>query len=246
LVVVIAAIGGAAGAFVPRIAYRMSVPIDTTLRAGCHACARPFTPGPSGWLHLGDRCPDCGERLGPPAWLTAMTAAVATAGFAVALGASPLLPAFVLVAMVGVVLAAIDLACLRLPDVLVLPTFVVAAATLAVVALARDESAPLVRGLLAAVVLAACYFVLAVVTGGGIGLGDVKLMLVLGLLLGWFGWPFVVAGVVLAHLLHGLVALGALATRRAGRTSLIPMGPALLIGAWCAIVLVPATFALLR
>ncbi len=144
-----------------------------------------------------------------------------------------------MVILVGVLLGAIDLACTRLPDVLVMPTFVVSAATLGIIAIAGHDPGPFVRALLAAAAVGGAYFLLAVITGGGFGLGDAKLGLVLGLLLGWFGWPFVLAGVLAAHLMHGLVAVAALLARRAGAGTLIPMGPALLAGAWCAIAVIP-------
>ncbi|MER6596563.1 prepilin peptidase, partial [Micromonospora purpureochromogenes] len=49
----------------------------------------------------------------------AVVGAVVFAGLAAALGPDPALPAYLMVAAVGVVLAVVDLACLRLPDPLV-------------------------------------------------------------------------------------------------------------------------------
>ena len=243
---VVAGVGFIGGALLPRVAYRMSVPTDDPYRAACQACGSEFRDGFRGWVYFGHRCPVCATRLGPSAWLTAVSAAIAGVGVVIAVGSSPLLPILAVVVLIGVLLAAVDLACMRLPDVLVLPTFAVSAAMLTIISMARGDSTQLVRGFVAAAVLAGAYFVLAIVSGGGVGLGDVKLALILGLLLGWFGWPFVVAGVLIAHLLHGAVAVLALAARRAGRKTLIPMGPALLIGAWCAIAVVPLTISLLK
>src|SRR6266542_3643005 len=70
----------------------------------------------------------------------------------------------------------------------------------------------------------------------GMGLGDVKFALVLGLALGWLGWSAVVAGFVGAFLLGGLAALGAMLILRVGRKTQLPFGPWLALGALLAIL----------
>jgi leader peptidase (prepilin peptidase)/N-methyltransferase len=59
----------------------------------------------------------------------------------------------------------------------------------------------------------------------------VKLAAGLGLILGFGGWPAVVAGLVAAHLINGVVAMSLLLSRRADRRRALPFGPALLAGA---------------
>jgi leader peptidase (prepilin peptidase)/N-methyltransferase len=63
---------------------------------------------------------------------------------------------------------------------------------------------------------------------GGLGLGDLKLAAVLALILGFAGWPAVIAGVLAPHLINGPIALFLLVTRR---RTVLPFGPALLAGA---------------
>ncbi|HEU5108776.1 MAG TPA: prepilin peptidase, partial [Micromonosporaceae bacterium] len=149
------------------------------------------------------------------------------------------LAAFLLAAVAGVLLAAIDLACLRLPDVIVLP--VLAAGLLlcgaaAVVAGTADARQALLRALVAALALAGGYLVLALLPGGNLGLGDVKLAALLGLLLGWLSWGAVLLGALLPHLINGPVALAMLLSHRAERGSSLPLGPALLAGALAAVI----------
>jgi leader peptidase (prepilin peptidase)/N-methyltransferase len=50
---------------------------------------------------------------GPPAWLTAVAGGIVAATLTAALGPSPVLPLFVALAVLGVLLGAIDLACLH-------------------------------------------------------------------------------------------------------------------------------------
>ena len=64
-----------------------------------------------------------------------------------------------------------------------------------------------------------------------------KLLGLLGLLLGWFGWGVLLAGVFLGLLTGALVSLALLATRRAGWRTALPFGPPLLVGAVLALAL---------
>jgi leader peptidase (prepilin peptidase) / N-methyltransferase len=160
-------------------------------------------------------------------------AAAACGAVGAAFGASAELPAYLWLAVVGVTLAVIDLDTLRLPDRLTLPGFVVG---LALLALPGDWSA-LLRAVLAAAATAAAALVLALAApAGGLGLGDVKLLGVLGLFLGLLGWDSVLLGVLLGFVLGALVAVGLLASRRAGLRDHLAFGPWLIAGALVAAV----------
>ncbi|MFE9185709.1 prepilin peptidase [Micromonospora haikouensis] len=166
------------------------------------------------------------------AW--AALAAVVFGGLAVTPGVGPALPAFLAVAAVGLVLAAVDLACLRLPDPLVGLAALGAAAGLVAAAAVDGRPGRLLAPLAGAGLSFLGYALLALLPGSRLGFGDVKLAAVLGLPLGWLGWPALLTGLVLPHVLHGLAVLGLLAARRAHRDTLLPLGPALLAGAWLA------------
>ncbi len=73
----------------------------------------------------------------------------------------------------------------------------------------------------------ALFYLLAVLVPGGMGMGDVKLALVMGLFLG-AGW--VAMALMLAFILGGLVSGVLLATRRIARKGYIPFGPFLAAG----------------
>jgi leader peptidase (prepilin peptidase)/N-methyltransferase len=246
-----AIVGALAGALVPRVAYRLSVERPAPPRSACARCSAPFPAGLAGWVRVAARCPGCAARLGPPLWLT-MAATVLACG-ALAWAVDPtgapggrasasawlVLVAFVLAAVAGVLLAAIDLACLRLPDVIVLPVLAAVIVLLgAATALAGTGAAgrDLLRALIAALALSGGYLVLALLPGANLGLGDVKLCALLGLLLGWLSWGAVLLGALLPHLINGPVALALLVSGRAGRKTALPLGPALLAGALAAVI----------
>jgi leader peptidase (prepilin peptidase) / N-methyltransferase len=146
----------------------------------------------------------------------------------------PLLPVLLLAVVLGVLLAAVDLRCLRLPDPLVATLALLVCPPLAAAALLAGDPARLARAVLAAVLVGAGYLALAL--AGGLGLGDVKLAAVLAFPLGFVGWPAVVLGLVVPHLLNGPVALLMLARGRFSRRGALPLGPALLAGALAGLV----------
>lgn len=129
-------------------------------------------------------------------------------------------------AAVGVVLTAIDIAVMRLPDFLTLPSYPVMLVALAWVALGVGDGRPLQRAIEAAIAMLGLFMLLHLSVGAG--LGDVKLAGLIGLLLGYFGWIVLFHGLFAASLLSMLWA----AARRArgGRGGTIPLGPALVAG----------------
>jgi leader peptidase (prepilin peptidase)/N-methyltransferase len=225
--------GLAGGALVPLTAYRLAVPFEEPDRTACVHCGRSL----SGWVQLTDRCRGCGRRLGPPAWLTGLCGAIAAAAFAFALGPSGVLPLFVALAVVGVLLGAIDLACSRLPHAVVLPAIAVSVAGFAVVAAATGQWHAFGRALGGGAALAAGYALLHLLPGRAVGRGDVTLAGLLGAYLGWLGWTYVVLGAALPWLVNAPVLLALLLTGRIGRKTSLPFGPAMLVGAWLTVVI---------
>ena len=128
-----------------------------------------------------------------------------------------------------VVLSLIDVETRRLPNNIVLPTA-------AVVLGARLLTAPedWATWLGAGLGAFACFFLLALVYPGGMGMGDVKLALLLGFALGSAVLPALMVG-TLAAALAGVVLL--VREGRDARRRTIPFGPFLSFGAVAAILL---------
>jgi len=142
------------------------------------------------------------------------------------------LVAYLYLAAVSVALAVIDLNTHRLPDAIVLPSCAVLVLMLGVLAATTGDIGALARAVTGGVVLCAAYLAMALARPGGMGLGDVKLALLLGLALGHVGWGALVVGAFAAFLLGGVFAVALLAVRRATRRTGIPFGPWMISGAW--------------
>jgi leader peptidase (prepilin peptidase)/N-methyltransferase len=152
-------------------------------------------------------------------------------------GPRPATVAFAWAAGAALVLGAVDLASHRLPDRVTYPALAVSVAALLVDAAVLGSWAAFVRALAAAAAAFAVAYAVAAISPAALGFGDVKLLGLLGLLLGWFGWGVLLAGVFLGLLTGALVSLALLATRRAGWRTALPFGPPLMLGAVLALAL---------
>lgn len=205
----------------------------------CPSCASAIAPYDNvpivSWLLLGGRCRRCRRAIGPRYPFVEALTAVLFALLGVRFGPAWQLPAFLYLAAVGVALAAIDLDCQRLPNVLTLPSYPVAFALLLLPAAAQGLWGSLARAVVGMIALAAFYGLLILVYPAGMGLGDFKLSGLLGLYLGWLGYGTLLVGAFLAFLLGGLVGLGVVVGSGAGRRTRVPFGPFMLGGALIAV-----------
>lgn len=135
------------------------------------------------------------------------------------LGLSPELPAVAAFIVGGVLLAVIDWKVQRLPTRLVYATLAGVGAGLVFAALVERNWQSLATAIVGGVLMANAFFLVWLVTTrmtgmAMIGFGDVRLAAVLGLLLGWYGLPTVLYGVLAGHALALLVAVVACVRER--------------------------------
>lgn len=238
------------GSFLNVVAYRVpagrSVVAPASACPECGSAIRPWDNIPVlSWLVLRGRCRDCSA---PISARYPLVEAATGAAFALvcwwmlvpAGGSSRSEPvpgllqgvAFLVFAGASIVLGLIDADTKRLPNVIVLPTLVVGAVLFAGAALTGGLWADAWRSAAGCALLFAFYLLLALAYRNGMGFGDVKLAAVVGLYLGWLGWPQFVVGAFAAFFLGGVFAIVLLLLRRTGRRHGIPFGPWMLGGAW--------------
>ncbi len=218
-----------AGAAIRGTVFRLSVASGDPERIACPRCSAPIS------RRLALRCGQCRSSLGPPLALELSTAGV----LALLLGrfaGQPDVVAFAFLGVLGVALAAIDIAVQRLPDLLTLTAYPILIALLAGAAIAGHDFAALLRALLGGLALAGVFLVLALIRPGQLGGGDIKLAGVAGLALGWLGWPVLIVGAALGFVLSAVVSVALLAARRVTLHSTISFGPFLLGGALLAML----------
>lgn len=133
--------------------------------------------------------------------------------------------------VVWLLLATVEFAAHRLPDVLTLPLAVAALVLLGVAAVLPGTGGSWTSALLGSLILGAYYFVLFLISQG-FGFGDVKLALVPGTVMGWYGWAIVLVGTFSGYTLGALYGVGLMLAGRADRTTRIPFGPSCSPGRW--------------
>ncbi len=212
---------------------RFSVPVGRPPRSRCDRCGaslRPAGPGGSVLLPLG-RCGWCRTKVGAPAVvLEAVTVLAGTVAVLAAPSPAVLLAVGWWLACV-VPLVFIDLRVHRLPNVLTGAALAGVLVLLGVAAVTGGQWASLRRAALCAAVYGVLFLLVALVLGArGLGLGDVKLVVSVAALLGWWSWAAVFGAVFLAFLAAGAAGTALLLSRRVGRGAHIAMGPFLIAG----------------
>lgn len=236
-------LGLAVGSFLNVVIYRVpagqSVVHPPSRCPSCGAAIRNRHNVPVlGWLVLRGRCYDCRARISPRYPLVELATGLlffAVTWRVLARGLPAAVPAYLYFAAIGVALTLIDIDHKRLPDKIVLPSWVVLAVLLVLASLNSGDWGALARAGIGAAGLFTLYLALALIYPAGMGMGDVKLAFVLGGVLAYLSWRALVVGAFAGFLLGSLGGLVLLATGRGGRKSAIPFGPYMIIGALLAI-----------
>jgi leader peptidase (prepilin peptidase)/N-methyltransferase len=202
----------------------------------CTACNRPLSwyeniPVVS-WLALRGRCRTCGAGISPMYPLVEVATAVVFVGGVLVYGLTPLMAVRVLFACSLIVLFVIDLQHRILPNVITLPGIVIG--FIASLFLPPGWQRSLIGILAGGGVL----FALAEIyyrTRGveGLGMGDVKMLAMIGAFL---GWPHMLLALMVASFSGSAVGLAVIVSRRGGMQAALPFGTFLALGAIVAAV----------
>ena len=235
-----AAAGLLAGPPIRAVAFARSTEAGQPPRATCPACSAQVLHGGWRWrpvLPVTGRCPACRTRIGPYP-----LAAEAAAGVALAVAAARATSVWELAALAWLILLAVplaftDIAVHRLPDPLTAAAFTGTLALLTAAALTGHQPGHLARAAIGAAALVGFYLLLWLIRPGEMGLGDAKIAASIGLVLGWAGWQALVIGTFAGFAMAAVYGGVLLALHRATRTSQLPLGPFILLGALAAIAI---------
>jgi len=232
-----ALLGLVTGSYLNVVIHRLPRRTSTVLpRSRCPECGAPIRPLDNvpvvSWLALRGRCRDCGRPISPRYPLVEAGTTVLFVLSAERFGLSPAAPVAAVLCALLVALAVIDVEHLLLPDRLTLPGIALGVALQPVTGWAGAGWRGVVGGLLGAalgagVLLAAYGLWWLVRREEGLGLGDVKMLAMIGAFLGWRG---VAVGLFVGAAAGALVGLSAMALGRAGLRSKLPFGAFLALG----------------
>jgi leader peptidase (prepilin peptidase)/N-methyltransferase len=241
VVVVAGVVGLVVGSFlnvvIHRVPRRESVVRPRSRCPGCGAqlAGRDNVPVVS-WVLLRGRCRHCAQPISPRYPAVELVTAVLWVAVAARLGADAALPAFLVFTAAMVAVAVIDVEHLIVPNRVVAGTLVLCLPLLLAAAVASGDWHRLRDGLLGGIGMAAFLLAMNLVNPRWMGMGDVKLALVLGLLTGWLGPAYVFLATFLGFLLGAVGGVLLIATGKRGRKDHVPFAPFLAGGAVVAVL----------
>jgi leader peptidase (prepilin peptidase)/N-methyltransferase len=209
-----ASIGLAVGSFLNVVVWR--VPRGESVvrpRSHCPACDHVLRPAENvpvvSWVALRGRCRSCAAPIPVRYPLVEIVTAIAWGFVGWSFADRPAaLPAFLLVTAAVVAIAAIDLDHGIIPNRIVYPVGFALVPLLAVASAGTGDWAAFGRAIGGSLAYGGLFFALWFATRGrGLGYGDVRLAFLLGLPLGWLGWPALVAGVFLPFALGSVAGI---------------------------------------
>lgn len=186
------------------------------------------------YVLLRGRCRSCGEEFGAAYVLVEVANAVLWVVMGVRFGASWALVPMLLLASTLLAQSVIDLETYRLLDKITFPVVAVSVVLIGLTSALEGDAGRLFLALAGCAAYTFALFVPAFVMPRGMGLGDVKLALLLGLYLGWVHPVLILFSLVIACLLGIVVGLGFFLVRR--KSMEYPFGPWLALGCLAAIV----------
>jgi leader peptidase (prepilin peptidase)/N-methyltransferase len=145
------------------------------------------------------------------------------------------LPAYLYLAAIGVAFAVIDIDVRRLPDAIVLPSYVVSVLLLMPAGAAKSDWGGAERAIAGMFALLALFFALALAYPNGLSMDDVKLAGLLGMYLGWLSWNALFLTAVGSIFIAAVGGSFAIVTKHATRHLAVPIVPCLVTAALLAL-----------
>jgi leader peptidase (prepilin peptidase)/N-methyltransferase len=130
----------------------------------------------------------------------------------------------------GLPLAIIDLKFHRLPNVLTYTFFASNAFLIFIAAIHSNNLGILISAIIQSIALFVFYLILRVISKGGMGVGDAKLGLSIGLISGFFGRHMVFNATYLAFVIGALIAITQILLKKSTRKSKVAFGPYMILG----------------
>ncbi len=187
------------------------------------------------WAASQGRCRRCRQRLSLRRLGLEAAAGAVFALSAIRFGPDLVLLAYCVFAAMLVAVTAVDIDMRIVPLRFVYPVLAMTILVLPLASLLDGSVAPLERAAIGGASAFGFLFVVHFIYPDGLGFGDVRLSLLLGVYLGWLGEAYVFVGLALSFVLAAAVGLWLVLFRGRGRRSSIPLAPFLAAGSLIAI-----------
>lgn len=223
-------LGAVLGSFLNVLIHRLPRGESIVLPAShCPHCQAPIAPWDNlpliSYVLLRGRCRHCGSPIAIRYVLVEAAAGALLASLVWRFGVTPAMARYAVLGFALLIVFFTDLERGLIPNAVTYPGIVIGL-------LFGALSGALLPSLLAAVGASGVFLLIAIVSRGGLGGGDIKLAAMIGAFL---GAPGVIVALFLAVALGAFAALVLLALRLRTRRQTIPFGPAMAVGAIIAV-----------
>jgi leader peptidase (prepilin peptidase)/N-methyltransferase len=200
----------------------------------CPSCDAPIAPFDNipvaSWFILRGRCRRCGAHISFRYPFIELLTAVLFVGVGAVFHDSWALPAYLLLTAALVALSAIDLELYILPNRIIYPVAIASVPMLLAAALLDGDTGAFLRACLGGAIAFAFFFIVHIISPRGMGFGDVRLSLILGLYLAYLGWKELAGGLFAGFLYGAVIGVLLIALKIRSRKQHIPFGPFLAAG----------------
>lgn len=243
------ALGLAMGSFASVLVARIPERLGIHGKSQCLSCKREISFYDNipllGYIRLRGKCRWCKSSISPIYPLLELFTALATIYLVMSFNSWILCTAWIIFLTVGLSLTVIDVRSHRLPNVLTLPLYLILCSVLVLDSIVNSMWSSFFRALFLSAALCFFYLLLNIISKGGMGLGDAKFALSVGLLAGYVSGFTVIGATFVAFFLGALVGVIAMLAKKGNRKTAIPFGPFIFLGTLLAPWLSPLLLQLL-
>ena len=221
--------GSFANVCIHRLPWRQSLVFPGSHCPHCQQVIRPWHNIPLlSYLWLGGRCADCQTTISPRYPLVELLCGLLYVFLYHQLGLSVPSLVLTLFATALLMVSFIDLEHKIVPDVITLPGIL-----MGILASLCLTQVGIASALIGTCLGGGLFFLIAVLSRGGMGGGDIKLVAMIGAFL---GWQAVLVTIFLGALCGAMVGVSLMLLKRKGRKDPLPFGPFLAAGALIAMI----------
>ncbi len=229
-ILVVSVLGLLLGSFANVVVYRL--PKGESLirpRSHCTSCARVLTGYENipvlSWVVQKGRCRGCGIGISVRYPLTELIVAL---GFACSLWLVGFQWALIYVLIgdfVAIVASEIDLEVRKIPNRLLISGLALSFGAMIMQILLAGQTHLLERFFIAMMASSGVLYAIALISRGGMGMGDVKMVGLLGAITGVLGYPYVFMMVLGSFAFGSMFGIMLILKKKANRKSAVPFGP---------------------
>jgi len=218
-------IGSFLNVCIGRIPFGKSIAYPPSHCPKCSTYLKPIDLIPIGsYLLLRGKCRYCGEKISPQYPLIELMNGIIYCLLFLKFGWTSTFLKYAIFSSLLMVISLIDYEHKIIPDGLIIFGFIIGAFFLII-----NFKGSLLNGILGFLIGGSIFLLIALVTNGAMGGGDIKLMAVIGF---WFGWKYILLIMLLSFVLGAVVSIFLLLLKIKKRKDEIPFGPFIALAAF--------------